>query len=751
MEWLAVIPRPRRALRAGLALIPILLAAATVHAEDADWPRRFDSASGTFIIYQPQPEALNGDVLSERAAFSLQRPGDAEPTFGVLWFNETIQIDRDSSRVEARDLDVTRVRLPGITPAEASRYEKRVEAEAVGWDLSGSLEELRAGLASADRERASVADLETAPPRILFSTERAILLAYDGAPAFEPIAGSRLERVANTPYAVVHDPAGRAYYLNGANLWYTARDPLGPWGPTARVPADVRAAVPPDTAAADRVDGPPPRVITATEPAELIATDGPPAYAPLVAGDLLYVTNTESDVVREVGTQALYVLLAGRWYRATSTDGPWTFVRGDRLPPSFARIPPGSAKAHLLASVAGTDAADDAVADAEVPQTSAIRRNEAGFRVVYDGPPRFEPIEGTRMEYAVNTDADVVLADGRYYACDQGVWYIADDPEGPWRVSETRPTDVDEIPPTCPVYDVRYVYIYDWTPEVVYVGYLPGYIGCYPYYGTVVYGTGCHYHAWRGRNFYPRPCTWGYAPHYNPWASGWSFGASYQTGFLHVGFRWHSDPARPSHDPPRWFGPGGYRRPALTADLAMLRNRRPSPAPLRPADRAPINLYRRAANLARVDRTATPMPARPIAQTTTGPAAVPNNVFAGRDGNVYRRDDAGWRIHQGRSWLPAPAASRPSPTPPTSSGGTGRGWPASRMPAREAPPGDGMAGVRPRMPSPPHPAPVIGSAPGNLEREFRGRNRARGGPPPPSEPKPPKEPKTEKEHPGRNH
>jgi hypothetical protein len=90
-----------------LGLLPLLTAPAPALADDGDWPRAFDSASGSFIIYQPQPETLSGDMLSGRAAFSLQRGGSAEPSFGVLWFTEHIQIDRYSSTVAAREFDVT--------------------------------------------------------------------------------------------------------------------------------------------------------------------------------------------------------------------------------------------------------------------------------------------------------------------------------------------------------------------------------------------------------------------------------------------------------------------------------------------------------------------------------------------------------------------------------------------------------------------------------------------------------------------
>ncbi len=485
-----------------------LAVAIAARAGDPEWPRQFDSSSGSFVIYQPQPEDLNGDVLTGRAAFSIKKSGDTYPTFGVLWFTERIVVDRDSLTVIARNFDVTKVRIPRITPDQATRYENLVETQAAEWDLSGSLEELQAGLAAAEKERASVADLDNTPPRILFHSRRAILIVYDGAPALEPIEGSKLLRVGNTPYAVVFDPRSRYYYLNGANLWYRAKDPLGPWIDSAGPPAAIREIMPPDTSSYDQIDGPPPEVLTATEPTELIATDGPPQYAPLIDDELLYLTNTESDVIREVSTQSLYVLISGRWFRAPSTDGPWTFVRGDALPSSFKRVPLDSPKGNILASVAGTDQAEDAIADAEIPQTSAIQRSDRSFEVTYDGDAQFAPIEGTDLQYAVNTDAEVILADGRYYACDRGVWYISDDPDGPWSVSETRPVGVEDIPASCPVYDVRYVYIYDSTPDVVYMGYLPGYLGCYPYYGTVVYGTGHRYRPWRSlHHYYPRRFT----------------------------------------------------------------------------------------------------------------------------------------------------------------------------------------------------------------------------------------------------
>jgi hypothetical protein len=63
--------------------------------------------------------------------------------------------------------------------------------------------------------------------------------------------------------------------------------------------------------------------------------------------------NTNDDVFREPTDQELYVLVAGRWFRSWKTDGPWQAVATGDLPADFARIPDGSPKAGVKASLAG--------------------------------------------------------------------------------------------------------------------------------------------------------------------------------------------------------------------------------------------------------------------------------------------------------------------------------------------------------------------------------------------------------------
>lgn len=100
-------------------------------------------------------------------------------------------------------------------------------------------------------------------------------------------------------------------------------------------------------------------------------------------------------------------------------------------------------------------------------------------------------------------------ADEKYFAVEDGVWFKSEKAKGPRTVSEDRPKEVSKIPPSSSAYNTKYIYVYESSPEYVYLGYMPGYMGCYVYGPTVVYGTGFYYATWYGSVYYPRPVTWG--------------------------------------------------------------------------------------------------------------------------------------------------------------------------------------------------------------------------------------------------
>ena len=73
-------------------------------------------------------------------------------------------------------------------------------------------------------------------------------------------------------------------------------------------------------------------------------------------------------------TNDYYVLVSGRWFKASNMNGPWTYVPGNALPPDFARISVHDPKANVLVSVPGTPQAKEAAIAATVPQTATVSR-----------------------------------------------------------------------------------------------------------------------------------------------------------------------------------------------------------------------------------------------------------------------------------------------------------------------------------------------------------------------------------------
>ncbi|HZK82473.1 MAG TPA: hypothetical protein VFC46_15430 [Humisphaera sp.] len=626
------------------------------------WPLMLQGPSGTIQIFQPQPEKLEGDKLTARAAVSLTAPGTTEPVFGAVWLTARVATDRDARIVTIVDLTVRRTRFPDSTEEQQNQFSQILQQQLPQMHVTFSLDQLMSSLDLAQKEKSAAQDLASTPPKIIFVPAPATLVLIDGQPQLQPTADQPgLSRVLNTPFIILFDQNSRRYYLKAGDFWYVANDVMGPWTNVGSIPGNVLAegntltAPPPDAVAGANApvvpqgaQPNPGQIVVSEEPAELISTDGQPAYAPLPGNSLLYVTNTQSDVFLELATQQTYVLLSGRWFTSRSLQGPWTYVPADKLPPAFAQIPADSPKGNVLVAVAGTQQAKDARLDARVPQTAAVDRNAGqSLNVAYDGQPQFEPVPQTSVSYATNTPEAVLAVNGTYYCCHQAVWYQSNAAVGPWQVCVSVPDAIYTLPPSCPLYYVRYCYVYEATPTLVYCGYLPGYTGCFVYGPTVVYGTGYHYHGWYGRQYFARPYTWGFGVRYDPSIAAWGVGAH---------DRWNRNWFVSSGVTHGWWGPRGYidyhsfpHGNVRIANNNTYINR--------------LNVYNRTDNIRRnvvVNRNAyyRNEPARnevfhnvPIHEAPIhAPAHVENNVYAGHDGQVYRRTNEGWQQHTAQGW-----------------------------------------------------------------------------------------------------
>ncbi|MBZ5631270.1 MAG: hypothetical protein LAO06_20645 [Acidobacteriia bacterium] len=647
------------------------------------WPMEFQKDGNRLIVYQPQiRDWQKFRELTSDTAVSIT-PKGGKPLLGVVSWHSTTVADTQTRIVLIKDIKVTHARFPSLDADTSAAMERVVRDTYPHTGMTIGLDRMLAGLRMAQTP-ARPAAISTQPPAIFVSTSSAILLFVDGDPLRVLIEGTKLEYVVNTTWDLLYDKSD--YYLLNQKTWLKAKALSGPWAATTELPLDmaklpaeqnwddVRQAIPPvaATTAAQRV------VFTA-QPAELLLFAGEPAYKKIPKTNLAYATNTENDVFQHSPDHQIYVLISGRWFRAATLQGPWAYA-GNDLPPDFAKIPADHPRAHVLASVPGTQAARDAVLLAQVPTTAIVNRAEAEakVKVVYAGDPQFKLIEGTSLSYAANTQDKVIKVGDLYYLCFQGVWFMSTSPNGPWKTADSVPKQIYEIPPSAPVYNVTYVTQTNPTPTTVESSYTAGYVGMFVLGAAVgacvAYGSGYYYppYYYYGPHpypaYYPYPYSYGYRAVYNPTTGAYGVGGAVYGPYGAAGRA-------------AWYNPttGAYGRGATVQTAYGGRTVAQGYNPYTGTYGATAqghNAYSqwgssvvsRGDDWARAGHVSTAQGGVAGYRTSDGGAGrivygpegaagvaktANNNVYAGKDGNVYKRDSNGnWSKYDNGNWDP---------------------------------------------------------------------------------------------------
>lgn len=652
---------------------PAATGAAQAAAAGDRWPWRLPlDRGGVLVVYPPQIESWEGNRLKARAAIALRNSSDPAADFGVARLSATTHVAKDRGTVALENIQLDEIKFPADPNlSDADLLQTRLRAGLPKTVEGVNLARLQASLdLRSARERARTVPLNNDPPQIYFSQTPALLVLMDGPPVLRPVLDSTLQRVINTRVLLLFDSATNAYYLHIMNRWLpTPAGPQPPPASAAQEPALVRAlqqardaalAAGPvdllDMAAATTQPGGDaelPRVIVCPGPAELIVTQGPPSFALIPGTGLLAARNTTGDLFRLGPDGRYFVLISGRWFSAAALDGPWAFVPHASLPADFAKIPLDHPKADVLVCVPGTPQSQEALIAASIPQTAKIRRTAAQLTVAYDGPPKFEPIDGTELSGAVNTPTPVIrVRPDSFFAVENGVWFEASSAEGLWQVATRVPDAIYSIPPSSPLHYATHVYVYGATPETVSVGYTLGYYGvCVAPDPVLVYGTGWQYPRYVGGLWIPQPTTYGYGAGF-AWRPDGGFGVGFGLGAatgVSMGtpawgpFAWNTSAAARVAGARGW---GGYA----------------SGAPLRNINFNRASVYGRW-GAAVVDAGEGAALAVAPSSDTGAPPPGPlgeNNVFAGSDGETYRLAQNAWERFDARArvWQRAEEATR---------------------------------------------------------------------------------------------
>ena len=194
------------------------------------------------------------------------------------------------------------------------------------------------------------------------------------------------------------------------------------------------------------VDNTPPEIVFTYQPSMLVSIDGPAVFKPTRFAGIERLVNSQSLIVRHEGKY--YLVYAGHWARSLDLKSGWAPLA---QPPEALRDAYNEAIAQKLIP-GGGDMPESMQAnfkDGSFP--AVVVRDRPAELIPFEGDPGFEPIEGTQLQFAVNTPADVFLdgaAQNAWYLLVSGRWFTAASGKGPWTwvAPDKLPADFRKIP-----------------------------------------------------------------------------------------------------------------------------------------------------------------------------------------------------------------------------------------------------------------------------------------------------------------
>jgi hypothetical protein len=632
-------------------------------AADGGWPRTYTTKSGAALfIYQPQIESWKDQQqIVLYSAVSYTAKGAKQAILGTIKAESDTRVAVDERLVSFTDFKITQSNFPSAPRDQLRTIVEEINAAMPTDERVIALDRVLANLDTSQIIPRNVDGVKADPPTIFFSQTPAVLINIDGEPIWSPIPENDLRSAVNTNWDLFEHGPTKTYYLRNERAWLKATALQGPWGPAGTLPdsfkklpedenwKEVKASLPGQRVNANQV----PKVFVSQQPAELILLRGAPSYLTVEgAKQLLWVNNTDSDVFRMGRTGAVYFLVSGRWFSAPDFTGPWTFATPS-LPEDFKQISLEHERSRVLASVPGTVQANEAVLLAQIPQTARVSKTVKAPEVVYQGgTPEFKPIETTTVERAVNTDKDILKVGDLYYMCFQGVWFMSRTATGPWEVTGEVPKQIYEIPVSSPSHSVTYVTVVeDDDDDAVVFATAAAYTGVMIAWGCAVWGNGYYYPPYYGfyggyPYYYPHYPTYGWGASYNPWTGAYTRGAVAYGPYGGAGMAARYNPRTGTYSRGAVaYGPYGSR------GAAQAYNPRTGTYG---ATRQGSNVYGSWGTTGVVrgdDWATTSRYTNNITGNTTRTVRTSDgDVYAGRDGNVYRKEGDGFQKYENGSW-----------------------------------------------------------------------------------------------------
>src|SRR5215813_14106927 len=132
------------------------------------WPRQFKLQNATALVYQPQVDSWEGNILNFRAVVSITPTGSKQEVLGVIWATARTQVDRVSRIVALEDIKLTKTNFPTL-PDNGAAYMRALQQQAVPARRTISLDRLQETLVAEGAMKPQPVQISNTPPRIIVS------------------------------------------------------------------------------------------------------------------------------------------------------------------------------------------------------------------------------------------------------------------------------------------------------------------------------------------------------------------------------------------------------------------------------------------------------------------------------------------------------------------------------------------------------------------------------------------------------
>jgi len=251
-------------------------------------------------------------------------------------------------------------------------------ADAAGDLAKKNVVDLMAGEANADTKQ--MPTLKNGAPAVFIATTPTELIVTDGAPNWAPIRGTMLLYVNNTTGNIFKNMNDQQTYVLVTGRWFSAPDFAGPWSyipggslppDFAKIPDDcakenVKASIPgtPQAQEAIIANGIPQTAAVSRSKLQFSPViDGAPVLKPIDGTMLSYVANSPVPVIK-VDFKTWYACQGGVWFTSNALNGQWTVATS--VPAVIYSIPPSS-PLYYVTGVKIYDTAGDTVIEGYTP------------------------------------------------------------------------------------------------------------------------------------------------------------------------------------------------------------------------------------------------------------------------------------------------------------------------------------------------------------------------------------------------